>query len=199
VDDLVIPLQAKLRTGCAIIYDRHAEAWEETSQDIGSEFRRRSRIGAGGFQCIGMLWRLLDPRRGWVAFTFLSHKICRWLGPFFLLGALASNLVLLNQPFYQWCMIGQVAFYGGSLLAAFLPDRIRLLKPLRLAAMFTGMNVALLLGFWRWLWGNQNGAWQRTARLAERGTSAGVLVLAAADPERRLATRVAPGPTGGVS
>jgi hypothetical protein len=33
--------------------------------------------------------------------------------------------------------------------------------------MFTGMNVALLVGFWRWLRGSQQGAWRRTVRLAE--------------------------------
>src|SRR5262249_38664493 len=52
VDDFVIPLAAKLRTGCAIVYDRDAVAREETAPDVRAEFRRRSRIGAGGFQSI---------------------------------------------------------------------------------------------------------------------------------------------------
>ena len=50
-----------------------------------------SRIGAGGFQSIGMLWPLLSPANGWVAFTFLCHKILRWVCPFFLLAALVAN------------------------------------------------------------------------------------------------------------
>jgi hypothetical protein len=33
--------------------------------------------------------------------------------------------------------------------------------------MFTGMNAALLVGFWRWLRGSQQAAWKRTMRLAE--------------------------------
>ena len=33
--------------------------------------------------------------------------------------------------------------------------------------MFTGMNAALLVGFWRWLRGNQQAAWKRTLRLTE--------------------------------
>ena len=91
IDDFVIPLLAKLRSGCAIVYDCDAVAREETPPDVASEFHRRARIGAGGFQSIGLLWPLLDPRRGWVAFTFLSHKVLRWLCPFFLIGLLASQ------------------------------------------------------------------------------------------------------------
>src|SRR5205814_839639 len=150
VDDFVLPLRAKLRTDCAIIYDAGAVAWEETPAGLGSEFHRRSRIGAGGFQSIGLLWRLLDPRRGWVAFTFLSHKIARWLCPFFLLGALAANLALWDRSFYQSTLMMQLGFYPASLLTAFMPPRPRFLKPLRLTGMFTGMNAALLVGFWRW-------------------------------------------------
>src|SRR5437764_10936924 len=46
-----------------------------------------------------LLWPLLDPRQGWVAFTFFSHKILRWLCPFFLIGAMLFNLLLADQPF----------------------------------------------------------------------------------------------------
>jgi cellulose synthase/poly-beta-1,6-N-acetylglucosamine synthase-like glycosyltransferase len=167
VDDFVLPLRAKLATGCAIVYDRRAVAREETPPTIGSEFHRRSRIGAGGFQSLGLLWRLLLPWHGWVAFTFLSHKICRWLCPFFLVGLLVSNFLLWQEPFYRAALWAQFGFYCSSLVAAFVPARGRVLKPLRLATMFTGMNAALLVGFWRWLRGNQAAAWKRTVRLAE--------------------------------
>jgi cellulose synthase/poly-beta-1,6-N-acetylglucosamine synthase-like glycosyltransferase len=167
VDDFVIPLLAKLRTGCRTVYDCEAVAHEETPQNVVCEFRRRSRIGAGGFQSIGVLWRLLNPRRGWVAFTYSSHKILRWLCPFFLLGLLGSNLLLLNRPLFAWALAGQLGFYAGSVLAAYVPARARFLKPLRLATLFTGMNLALLVGFWRWWRGSQHAAWSRTVRLAE--------------------------------
>jgi cellulose synthase/poly-beta-1,6-N-acetylglucosamine synthase-like glycosyltransferase len=167
VDDLVIPLQAKLRTGCAIIYDCQAVAREETPASIESEFHRRSRIGAGGFQSIAMLWRLLDPRQGWIAFTFFSHKILRWLCPFFMLGSLLANAFLWDEPLYQLTLLAQGMFYLTSVVIAFVPGRFKTLKPLRITTMFTGMNAALLVGFWRWLRGSQQSAWKRTARLAE--------------------------------
>jgi cellulose synthase/poly-beta-1,6-N-acetylglucosamine synthase-like glycosyltransferase len=167
VDDFVIPLRAKLRTKCRIVYDCEAVAREETPANVGAEFHRRARIGAGGFQSIGVLWRLLDPRNGWVAFTYFSHKILRWLCPFFLVMAFAANAALWDQPLYGNLLVGQIAFYVTSVLAAFLPVQARVLKPLRLTTMFTAMNAALLVGFCRWLRGNQRAAWKRTARVAE--------------------------------
>lgn len=169
VDDFVIPLQAKLRSDCRLIYDSEAVASEETAPDVTAEFHRRSRIGAGGFQSIAMLWKLLNPLRGWIAFSFFSHKILRWFCPFFLLGMLFSNLVLLDHPLYRLCLVGQFAFYMLACGSAFLPCRTGTLKLLRLTTMFTSMNLALLVGFWRWLSGSQKGVWKRTARLAEEG------------------------------
>ena len=167
VDDFVIPLLAKQRTGCRILYESAAIAREETPADVSAEFHRRSRIGAGGFQSIGMLWRMLDPRQGWVAFAFLSHKLLRWFCPFFLIGLLVANLLLMlsGEPLYVGFMIAQVAFYALAGLAALIPSRHRALKPLRLATMFTSMNAALLVGFFRWIRGRQKGVWKRTERL----------------------------------
>jgi cellulose synthase/poly-beta-1,6-N-acetylglucosamine synthase-like glycosyltransferase len=164
VDDLVIPLAARLKTGCRIVYDPTAVAHEETPAGVGAEFHRRTRLGAGGFQSVRRLWRLLDPRQGWVAFTFLSHKVLRWLCPFFLVGLLATNLALAGDPVYLGALGAQVGIYLTSALTALVPSRARLLKPLRLTTMFTGMNVALLVGFWRWAAGSQSGVWRRTAR-----------------------------------
>jgi cellulose synthase/poly-beta-1,6-N-acetylglucosamine synthase-like glycosyltransferase len=167
VDDFVIPLLVKLRTGARIIYDPESVAVEETPADIGSEFRRRARIGAGGFQAITYLWPLLDPRNGWVAFSFLSHKVLRWICPLLLLGMLICSALLWQKPFYRWCVLAQAAFYGLSLLAMYLPRNSRYLKPLRLTTMFTSMNLALLVGLWRWIRGTQRGTWERTARVIE--------------------------------
>jgi cellulose synthase/poly-beta-1,6-N-acetylglucosamine synthase-like glycosyltransferase len=167
LDDLVIPLVAKLRTGCAILYDIEAVAWEETPPELLSEFRRRTRLGAGGYQSIGILCGLLDPRQGWTAFAFVSHKILRWLCPFFLLGLLASNLVLCARPFFQAMLLAQVGFYVLSWIMSVIPGRFGFLKPLRLTAMFTGINLAFLIGFRNWLRGTQQGVWQRTVRASE--------------------------------
>ena len=48
IDDFVIPLLAKLRSGCSIIYESSAVATEETPADVQSEFRREGPDRSGG-------------------------------------------------------------------------------------------------------------------------------------------------------
>jgi cellulose synthase/poly-beta-1,6-N-acetylglucosamine synthase-like glycosyltransferase len=163
VDDFVIPLLAKSRFDCRIIYDCEAIANEWTPRDIAHEFRRRVRIGAGGFQAIGLLWRLMDPRRGWLALAFFCHKVLRWICPFALALMFGSTLLLLNSPTYRLALTAQLAFYAVSGLATFLPSS-KSTRPLRLATMFTTMNAALAVGFWRWMNGIRSGAWETTPR-----------------------------------
>jgi cellulose synthase/poly-beta-1,6-N-acetylglucosamine synthase-like glycosyltransferase len=169
LDDFVIPLSARMRSGKRIVYDPEARADEETSKGIRQEFKRRARIGAGGFQSIGMLRGLLHPRHGWTAFTFWSHKVLRWACPFLLVAALAANAALAaaGGPLYQGLLAGQVLFYALAVVGSHLPARPRVCKAVRLTTMFTSMNAALLVGFVRWARGSQRAAWDRTARSQE--------------------------------
>jgi cellulose synthase/poly-beta-1,6-N-acetylglucosamine synthase-like glycosyltransferase len=167
VDDFVIPLLAKLRTGLRVVYDKEAVAVEETAPDVRAEFHRRARIGAGGFQAIVLLRGLLSPRHGWTAFAFFSHKILRWLCPFFLIGALLATAPLLDRPLYRAALAAQVAMYAAALILPAIPWRARPLRPLRLSSMFVSMNAALLVGFVRWVRGTQKAGWRRTPRTGE--------------------------------
>ena len=133
MDDFVIPLVAKVRHGCGLVYDAEAVAREETAPDVAGEFRRRVRIGAGGFQSIAMLWRLMNPRRGWVAAAFVSHKLMRWLCPFTLLGIFLCNAAVLGVPAFRWMMAGQVLFYAAAAIGSWVPGGGAAVKLLRVA------------------------------------------------------------------
>jgi cellulose synthase/poly-beta-1,6-N-acetylglucosamine synthase-like glycosyltransferase len=169
VEDFVIPLLMRLRSRCRIVYDFDAVAREQSPADLGTEFHRRVRIGTGGFQAIRLLHPLLNPRHGWVAYTFFSHKVLRWLCPFLLLVMLVASGLLGDSPVFKIALAAQIGFYGLSLLTALLPARMRSLRVMRLAHMFTSMNAALLLGFCRWAAGSGSGVWRRTPRPADVG------------------------------
>jgi cellulose synthase/poly-beta-1,6-N-acetylglucosamine synthase-like glycosyltransferase len=171
IDDFVIPLEAKRQSGCRIVYDARAVACEETPATIRDEFRRRVRIGAGGFQSIGMLWRLLSPAHGWVALSFFFHKILRWACPFLLIGALLTNALLIGESSYGLLLAGQIAFYSLAIAGSRIPARPRFLRYFRLPTMFASMNAALFFGFFRWLLKPQTGVWVRTERLATTGVA----------------------------
>ena len=176
VDDFVIPLLARLRTGCRIVYDPSTVAEEDSAPDIRGEFRRRVRIGAGDWQSIRILWPLLNPLQGWVAFTFFSHKVLRWLGPFFLLAALTLNFVLLDSKLGVYSLEAQLIGYCLAILGGGVPKGAPAWKLMRLANLFVNMNVALLVGFFRFVSGSQSGAWSRTQRAAESANNGAVTV-----------------------
>ena len=166
IDDLTIPLMAKLQTNCRIVYDKEAVAIEETAPDIKSEFKRRARIGAGGFQALARLWPLLNPKFGWTAFALFSHKVLRWASPFFLVAMLLANVPLAHEPLYLAILAAQGVFYATAWVGSrvHLPGIVGRL--LRLPTLFTAVNAALLVGFVRWLRRPQTGVWVRTPRTA---------------------------------
>ena len=164
VDDFVIPLLAKLHHGFRIVYDQTARAYEETAATISHEFRRRVRIGTGDYQSLTLLWRLLRPRHGWTAVTFLCHKLLRWLSPFLLVLMAVSNVFLVASPFYAATMAGQIVFYSLAIVGTQAVGNHILLKLLRGISLFCSVNAALLVGFCKWMFLKPSGAWQRTNR-----------------------------------
>ena len=174
VDDFTWPLLSRLATNRKIVYDPTAIAIEETAPDLNSEFRRRARIGAGGYQALSRLWRLLSPVYGWTAFAFLSHKVLRWLSPFLLIALFVSSLLLSHQPLFTTASLLQAVFSStatvGSLISISGPKS----RVLRLPALVVGVNLALLVGFFWWLRSDAHGKWAPTSRSNTKLDIAGV-------------------------
>jgi hypothetical protein len=97
-------------------------AQELESTQSKQEFRRRIRIGAGNLQQVVRLRNLADPRRGWVAFAFLSGKALRGVLPFLILIVLASSLALAleGERLFRFAvaieaLLIALAAWGGSI------------------------------------------------------------------------------------
>lgn len=166
VDDFLIGMRIHLK-GRQLLFDETAIANEESAPTMNAEFHRRARIGAGGFQSLCWLKQLLSPKYGAVAFAFWSHKVLRWVCPLFLALAFIGNLGLRSIPLYQVTMIMQCLFYSVAIVGRHLPGSNLGVRLTRLTTMFTEMNLALSVGFWRWVSNRQSGAWKRTARVKE--------------------------------
>ncbi|MCY7409086.1 MAG: glycosyltransferase, partial [Chitinophagales bacterium] len=77
VDDFFITMAAIEKGGYAI-NELNAVCYEDISNLMKEEFRRKSRIATGNFQIISRFFNLLSPANGGIAFAFLSHKVLRW-------------------------------------------------------------------------------------------------------------------------
>ena len=163
VEDFVLPMKI-LEKGYKVIYDPQAVAVEETAKHIVQEKQRRIRIGAGDFQALMMLLPMLNPLRGFSALAFWSHKVLRWVAPFFLILTFITNLFLLNDSFYKILFGLQCLFYTCAFLGQVLAWSGIQIKLFSLCYYFVSMNLALLLGFVRFAVGTQQVAWERTER-----------------------------------
>lgn len=163
VDDFWISM-ALIEKGWKSRYDPEAVAVEDVPERIADEFGRRVRIGAGNYQALRRFWKVLDPRRGYLALAFFSHKVLRWFVPHFMVLALLANVALLGVPGYRCLLLAQVLFYATAWSGHALSRRGGAPALLRLPLFFVSMNLALLLGCKRYLSGRLGGTWARTAR-----------------------------------
>ncbi len=93
VDDFYVNMSV-LKQGFKCISNIKAKVYEDVSNDLKEEFRRKKRISAGNFQNLQKFSSLLFSRRPGVAFCFLSHKVIRWIVPFLVLLTLGTSLYL---------------------------------------------------------------------------------------------------------
>lgn len=165
VDDFFICMSVLAKRKMAI-NNLKAVVHEDVSNVLTIEFKRKIRIAIGNFQNLRHFIKLLiNPFRA-ISFTFFSHKVLRWFGPIFLLGAFISNAILaFNAPLiYTILMVLQV-------FVMFLPIADILLKKfgihvvlLRFATHFYTMNLSLLLGFIKSIKGVKSNVWKPTKR-----------------------------------
>ncbi|MBU2541256.1 MAG: glycosyltransferase family 2 protein [Candidatus Omnitrophica bacterium] len=163
VEDFFIPMKI-LEKGYKVFYEKEAVAIEETTKHIIQEKQRRIRIGAGDFQALFRLLPMLNPLKGFSSFSFWSHKVLRWLAPFFLIFAVFLNLFLLMDPLYKLVFAMQCIFYICAVVGQILSWSGINIKPINLCYYFVSMNLSLLIGFVRYITGRQSVAWARTER-----------------------------------
>jgi cellulose synthase/poly-beta-1,6-N-acetylglucosamine synthase-like glycosyltransferase len=145
------------------LFANKAIGWEPVST-MTDELRRRIRISAGNFQSLFLVPKILNPRCGWVTFAFISHKLLRWLVPFFLVAMLTSNILLVGEPFYGSTMILQGLFYISGIIGAAVPKLTGVCKILTIPKYFLAMNFAIVLGLVRFISGKQKVTWFKAAR-----------------------------------
>lgn len=163
VDDFFISMQV-LRQGSRCLNNLESVVYEDVSNLISEEFRRKVRIATGNFQNLkefgGLLWPIYKP----VAFAFLSHKVIRWLGPLFILLAIVSIPFLMNIYLYQFIAIAMGVVFLIPLFDYLLRSVGINFKLFRFVTHFFSMNIALMLGFFKYLKGVESNVWQPTQR-----------------------------------
>jgi cellulose synthase/poly-beta-1,6-N-acetylglucosamine synthase-like glycosyltransferase len=164
-DDFCVAMSVAA-AGHRLVYEPRAWAVEDTPETIGEEHRRRVRIGIGNFQAL--LWHPEYLVRTSMAtrFTYLSHKVLRWVAPHLLIvGALASLALAPGRAEWAAFAAVQIAGYATAALLYLASERgARLPGVLRIAAFLFALNWAFLIASWRFATGRYGGSWRRSSR-----------------------------------
>jgi len=163
VDDFYVNMKV-LEKGGKCINEVNAKVYEDVSNNLADEFRRKIRIATGSFQNLFTFFHLLFKFNG-LSFSFFSHKVLRWVGPLFMITALAFIFPLIKfNELYYWILIGGLGLVALPFLDILLKKINIHLSFLRFATHFFTMNLALLIGLFKFIGGVKSSVWQPTKR-----------------------------------
>jgi cellulose synthase/poly-beta-1,6-N-acetylglucosamine synthase-like glycosyltransferase len=154
-DDCIMPLDVRLQ-GFRVIQDRHAVVFDTMPHSIEGELRARIRMTARNWAGILSRPALLNPLRfPLTSLGLVSHKLLRWLTPFFLGLILFCNMLLAleGRAVIVWWL--QVSFYLSALIGWRLVKRQRPAWMFGYPFSFCLANVGFMLGIVKALRRNQ--------------------------------------------
>jgi cellulose synthase/poly-beta-1,6-N-acetylglucosamine synthase-like glycosyltransferase len=159
-DDFELPLRVAL-AGFRNVLEPSARTVTRLSQNSAeSMFALKVRIISKDFRAIRAYRSALNPlSHPALALSLWSHKLLRWLVPYFLIGMLFSSGLLVRLAFYRSALaveIGLCAIAASGLL--FGPRRLGF--PWSIATSFCIVNLAALCGTLKSLGGARSGSWR---------------------------------------
>lgn len=165
-DDFFISMQV-LAQGKKTILEPNAIGFETFSVKITEEFRRKTRYAVGNFQNLfyfTMFWRKPFSK---IFFCYFSHKILRWFLPLLMVVAgICLGILATQSRFYLALSMFILVICVFVFLDIILFKERRGIKPLRFLTHFLAMNLALLIGFFKYLFTKPQSVWKPTERVS---------------------------------
>ena len=174
IDDFVIATEIHLQ-GLRTVYAPEAVSMEDTNKRGRDELRMRIRVISQTLRALNRYRDVLSlSKHGMSAFQMLSHKVMRYLVPFFLIAVLVTNWMLMDKSWlYNYLLLGQAVFY----LSAFVGWAAERLKvKIGLVAIpyyFALVNIASIGGIIKFIAGGTQVVWEpmREGRMKKAATA----------------------------
>jgi len=155
INDFVLPLRV-VEQGFRAVMDPAMYIIEQSGKDSASEFHRQVRITNRTIRALLSNAHMFNPLRfGSFSFFLISHKLLRFLVPFFIIGAMASATALALE---FSCSVFLLALTGVAvlILGAVIHKNNRFISLIRMLLI---MLAAQLVGWWHVLIGRKFLTW----------------------------------------
>ncbi len=160
-DDLLLPALVR-SDGGRVVYVHEVASSEVSTSGAPAVFRRLARISRGNWQLFSRHTELLSPLRPRLAFPLLVTKLLRILGPWLLLGALATATVgaIHHASFRAVLATGLVALLAASFALWRQLRGETVSGPIALLGYGLLGQAATAVGAWQALRGGQGVGWE---------------------------------------
>jgi len=158
-----------IKLGLRGISDPESIGYYKNIADEKKEYNRKVRTVLRGISVMMKNLSLLNPfRYGLFAWQLFSHKICRWLVPFFLILVFFSNLFIIDDSFfYVLTFILQVAFYFLAYTyfqAGKWREHGAFVNLMKIPYFFVTVNLSIIVAWWRYIKGERATFWEPSKR-----------------------------------
>jgi len=154
-----------MRVGLRGVADPDSVGYYKNIADERKEYDRKVRTVLRGISVFMRSLALVNPwRNSLFAWQLLSHKLCRWLVPFAMMTAFASNAFLaLYSRWYALLFVIQILFYSVALGGILWKPLLRL-PIIRLFSYFLLVNASIFQAWIRYWSGERLATWESSRR-----------------------------------
>jgi len=154
-----------MKLGLRGVSDPGSIGYYQDISDSRREFDRKVRTVLRG---ITVFFRNLEFlnffRYGLFSYQYFCHKLLRWLVPFFLFSALATNATLAtDSPTYAVLLFLHLAFYGIAIWGWVAKTPVSH-TALKIPLYFVTVNAAIVVAWWRYVMGKRMVMWAPSER-----------------------------------
>jgi glycosyltransferase involved in cell wall biosynthesis len=163
-----------IKEGKKGILDSESLGYYKNINDESREFNRKVRTVLRGITVLMSNVELLNPLRyGFFSFQLFSHKICRWLVPFFLIIAFIANVISVCDSYlYALLLILQIVFYVAGSIHFFKMSLFKssngfsdfILKATRIFYYFAVINASILFAWVKYFKSERAVLWEPSRR-----------------------------------
>ncbi|MFQ5750685.1 MAG: glycosyltransferase family 2 protein [bacterium] len=158
LDDFVIPMRIA-KKGLRVVYEEDAKAFEAAPSGLREEFNRKIRLIAGAVQAFKLKLGRPGFREVPLSFSYISHKVIRWLVPVLGIVLYFSNLFLIESLLYSTLFFAQTVILVLALVGSRYSSTV-----FAVPFYLVFNNLAMLIGLWKGVFDKQSVKWTRFER-----------------------------------
>ena len=164
MDDFFITLDVISKNG-KVLFEPEALCYEDVNDTPMIEFNRKIRISLGNFRNLQFYKRLLLPIHKGFGFAFFFHKVLRWMTPFALVISFFLSLIIAYYLHLFFIVSLCYIFLIILPVLTIILERINIKLPLiNSFGHFILMNLALLLGYIKFMFTTNESSWEPPKR-----------------------------------